>query len=86
MAESIRGRTEYAPDGNTADSTDSFRINCEWKSADHESVNLDLDYLDFKSSKPFLKKNSPDQNSGFRFIGKEREILFKMENPFLDTP
>ena len=43
---------------------------------DHESVNLDLDSLDFKSSESVLKKDSPDQRSGFGFSEKNAKSVF----------
>ena len=54
---------KFAQGENTADSTDEFRILCEWKRVDRKSVNLDLDSLDFKSSESSFKKDSPDQKS-----------------------
>ena len=43
---------------------------------DHGSVNLDLDSLDFKSSESVLKKDSPDQKSGFGFSERNAKSVF----------
>ena len=76
VVESKRGRIEFSPVGNTAASNDKFRIHCEWNSAERESVNLDLNYLDFKSRFKIRIWIYP----------KEHEIRFTIENPLLDSP
>ena len=58
---------------------------------DHKFVNLDLDPLDFKSSKPFLKKPFTALKNGFRFVRccvyrNANSVLDKKKNLFLDWP
>ena len=50
----------------------------EWNIVGHYSANLGFDSSDFKSSKSFFKRDSPDQKTRIWICRKERKIRFKI--------
>ena len=73
---------ENAPVGIPLVQQINFGSIVQWNSIDHKSINLDLDSLYFKSSESFLKKDSPDQKSGFGFAQRNAKSVLRSKIRF----